>query len=81
MNKPSILLKKHARSLTKALYDVTLENLLGYNKKFFIGHLAVSQSQTSSQTNSFSSPCRKPPSLFYGLFAGVQALILVDLSV
>ena len=39
MNKPSILLKKHARSLTKKLYDVTVENLLGYNKKFFIGHI------------------------------------------
>ena len=35
MNKRSILLKKHARSLTKKLYDVTLGNLLGYNKKFF----------------------------------------------
>jgi hypothetical protein len=31
----SILLEKHAHSLTKKLYDVTLGNLLGYNKKFF----------------------------------------------
>ena len=31
----SILLEKHARSFTKKLYDVTLGNLLGCNKKFF----------------------------------------------
>ena len=36
MNKLSILLKKHARSLTKKLHDVTLGNILAYNKKFFI---------------------------------------------
>ena len=68
MNRLSILfIKKHERSLTKKLYDVTLCNLQGYNKKFFIG-----QFSSRPKSNSFSSPCRKPPSLFYGLFAGVQ---------
>ena len=38
-NRQSILLEKHARSLTKKLYDITLGNLLGYNKKFFIRQL------------------------------------------
>ena len=50
MNKPSILLQKHARSLTKKLYDVTLGNLLGCNKKFFIGQFS-SQSKLNLESN------------------------------
>jgi hypothetical protein len=48
--------KKHARSLTKKLYDVTLGNLLGYNKKFLSDNFDLS-TVSQSQTNSFSSPC------------------------
>jgi hypothetical protein len=47
-NRQSILLEKHARSLTKKLYDVTLGNLLGYNKKFFIGQFLLTNSQSKS---------------------------------
>ena len=53
MNRLSILfIKKHERPLTKKLYDVTLCNLQGYNKKFLIG-----QFSSRPKSNSFSSPC------------------------
>ena len=49
MNRLSILfIKKHERSLTKKLYDVTLCNLQGYNKKFFIGQFS-SQPKSNKQ--------------------------------
>ena len=50
-NRQSILLEKHARSLTKNLYDVTLCNLLGYNKKvFYWSTLTYQQSVKVKQT-------------------------------
>jgi hypothetical protein len=70
-NRQSILLEKHALSLTKKLYDVTFGNLLGYNKKVFLSDNFDLPTVSQSQTNSFSSPGGKPPSLFYGLFACV----------
>ena len=42
MNRQSILLKTHARLLTKKLYDVTLGNLLGYNKNFISDNFDLS---------------------------------------
>ena len=42
--------KKHARSLTKKLYDVTLGNLLGYNKKFYRTILTYQQLVKVKQT-------------------------------
>jgi hypothetical protein len=70
-NRQSILLEKHALSLTKKLYDVTLGNLLGYNKKvFYRSTLTYQQSVKVKQTVSLHPG--KPPFLFYDLFAGVQ---------
>ena len=70
-NRQSILLEKHARSLTKKFYDVTLGNLLGYKKMFFYRTtLTYQQSVQVKQTVSLHPG--KPPSLFFELFAGVQ---------